>query len=109
LVGERLEQIDRGLRLPAEHEAGGEQVCGLCILGSALVQLPEVGQRMRVVVLLEIGESKIQKQSRLMRAESKCPACTSRWRARTGLKRRGSLIEHLLIAGILPEGESDRE
>jgi len=73
LVGERLEQIDRGLRLPAEHEAGGEQVCGLCILGSALVQLPEVGQRMRVVVLLEIGESKIQKQSRLMRAESKCP------------------------------------
>jgi hypothetical protein len=44
----------------------------LSILRAARVQLPEVGKRVRVVVLLEISETNVQQKSGFVRTDSKC-------------------------------------
>lgn len=73
LVSEWLQKIERGLRIAPKDEATGKQVCRLTVLRVTCMQLPKIGQRMSVVILLEVSESKIEENARIVWADRQGP------------------------------------
>ncbi len=59
--------------MAAEGEAGSQKHGGLVVGGRPIVQLPEVGQSMDVVFLLQVGETEIELNFTHLRTDAKNP------------------------------------